>query len=470
MILSTLERLVNIHNLTNDSLVDFVSSRAKSLGYEVYQDQFDNCIVTCSPKNEDMEASDLDEVGIVIPLCSLERGLNTKVLENTGWLKHRQNSVLNLGEKSLSNLSQKSINSSSKYLVLEDTTPRLATLSKVAMALNLMENRAKVPFKIIFTPRDDGKFVGAKMLDISKINCKNFLALDGGKYDRIFTSNYDSSLVFCKLNMNKAFMSKDAGFKTFKLKISCQPKIKRNIFWQRKIVDDGGEGFSSLCSLAKFLSKDEFMINSINYIDTNKIECVFSTFCDELKVKTKLLGEYILQKNNYAGLKIDCTRQADNFLVLEGTEKFIIFVFELYKLEQEIGLKVLDFEPNKGELSLQVLSTDKKDLDTKENKLKSLSEKFGASFSVISTINHYESNEDSPLVKSLKSTYVGFEDVKLEKGNFASELGIFQKKIKKCECVCISPKVLDENLHGERVEYASLMNTYLWLKKLVCVE
>ena len=470
MILSTLEQLVNIHNLTNDSLVDFVSGRAKSLGHEVYQDQYDNCIVTCCPKKEDIETSDLDEVGIVIPLCSLERGLNSKVLENTGWLKHRQNSVLNLGEKSLTNLSQKSIDSSSKYLVLEDTTPRLATLCKVAMALNLIENRAKVPFKIIFTPRDDGKFVGAKMLDISKINCRNLIALDGGQYDRIFTSNYDSSLVFCKLNMDKAFMSKDAGFKTFRLKISCQPKIKRNIFWQRKIVDDGSEGFSSLCSLAKFLSKDKFMINSINYIDANKIECVFSTFCDELKVKAKLLGEYILQKNNFAGLKIDCTRQADNFLVLEDTEKFINFVFELYDLEQEIGAVMLDFEPNKGELSLQVLSTDKKDLDAKEDKLKSLSDKFGASTSVISTINHFEANEESPLVKALKANYVGFEEVKLDRGNFASELGIFQKKIKKCECVCISPKVLDENLHGERVEYASVMNTYLWLKKLVCVE
>ena len=177
-----------------------------------------------------------------------------------------------------------------------------------------------------------------------------------------------------------------------------------------------------------------------------------------------------MQKGNFAGLKIDCARQADNFLVLDDTENFINFIFELHTLKQEIGAKVLNFEPNRGEIYLQVLSNDKKDLDIKENKLKSLSDKFDVDLNIVSTISHFEVSENGPLVNALKSSYVGFGDIKTEKGQFASELGIFQKKIKKCECVCISPKVIDENLHGERVEYASLINTYLWLKKLVCTE
>ena len=469
MILSTLEELINIHNLTNDILVDFISKKARSLGCEVCQDKFDNCVLSCYPK-EDASDCTLGEVGIVIPLCSLNWGKSAKVLENNGMRKNKQNVILNLGEKSVANLSRKSINSRSKYLVMEDSSPRLATLCKVAVALNLIENRAKTPFKIIFTSQEDGKFVGANMLDISKINCRKFISIEGGEYARIFISNYDSSLMFCKLNMNKIFVNKDAGFKTFKLKISCQPKIKRNFFGKRKIVDVENTGFSSLCSLAKFLSKDKFLVNSINYIDTNKIECVFSTFCDELKVKAKLLGEYILQKGKYAGLKIDCARQADNFLVVDDTENFIKFATELCSLEQDLGAKMLNFESNKGEICLQVLSNDKKDLEEKENKLKTLSEKFGAKLTTISTINHFETSENSALVEALKSSYVGFEEVKIERGNFASQLSIFQKKVKNCECVCISPKVLDENLHGERVEYASIMNLYLWLKNLVCVE
>ena len=466
MFLSILEQLVHIQNLTNDSLVDFISQQAQALGHDVWQDQFDNCIVSC--KGDGAKGGTAKDLGIVIPLCSLAYGANAKVLENIGKQKLKQNLLLNLGEKKPSGMADGKIDASSKYLLLEDSSPKIATLSKVALALNLMQLKAKCPFKIIFTPRDDGKFVGAKMLDLSKIGCKNLIALDGGEYNKIFTSNMDSSLVFCKLNMNKAFASRDNGFKTFKLQISCYPKIKRNLFGKRKIVDDGGGGFCSLFSLAKFISKDKFMINSINYVDANRVECVFSTLCDELRVKAKLLGEYILQKQNFPGLKIDCTRQPDNFLVLENTENFVNFVLSLHNLEGEIGAKTLDFEFSKGEFSLQVLSADKKDLDNKESRLKTLANEFGASMSVVSTINHFEADENGDFVAEIKQNFVGFGEIRVEKGNFASELGIFQKKIKKCECVCISPTILDENLHGERVEYASAMNTFLWLKKLVC--
>ena len=470
MILSVLQQMINIDNMSNDAIVDFICKRAKALGLDVYQDQFDNCIVSCFPENENIQIdgdTTLGEVGIVIPLTCLERNNTCKVVENFNKKKTKTQTVLNLGEK---NIAKSELSRNAKYLLLEDEAPCISTLCKVALALNLMENRVKVPVKFIFTPREEGKLLGATMIDSFRVKCNNFVALDGEKYNKIFASNMDNSIFFCKLNMNKKFVSKEKGYKTFKLEISCKPKIERSLFGKKRIASGGSRDFSSLTSLAKFLCNNDFLINSIVYTDKSRIECVISTNCDELQLKAKFLKEFLSQKKDFCGLKIDCSRQADNFLVLENGENFINFVLELGEIEKDCSIKLLSFEPNKGEMTFQVLSCDKADLEQKTNKFKNFAEKYGATATLISTTNQYCTAENNILVELLRNNYVGFEKVEVEKGNFASELGIFQKKFKNSSCVCLSPTVLDGGRYGERVEYSTIVNSYLWLKKLVCVE
>ena len=470
MFLSDLQQMINIDKLSNDTIVDFICKKAKNSGLDVYQDQFDNCVVTCLPKGDNIQSNQCDilgEVGIVVPLTNLEKNFTCKVMENVNRKNVKPQTVLNLGEKGTRN---GGLSNNERYLILEDESPQISTLCKVALALNLMSDRVKVPVKFIFTPREEGKMLGATMIDCSKIKCNTFISLDGQTYNKIFSSNMDSSMFFCKIDMNKKFVAKEKGYKTFRLDISCQPKIERSLFGRRRISSSGNNEFSSLNSLARFLNDKEVFINSFAYTDKSRIECIFSTKYDELQLKAKLLKEYLSQKKSFGGLKVDCSRQTDNYLVLENSESFINFALDLEKIEKDNNISLLSFEGNKGEVILQLLTCGKQELEEKTKVVKNFAEKFGATATLISTTNQFDSADNASLIELVRNSYVGFEKVEVERGNFASELGIFQKKFKNSSCICLSPTVLDVGRYGERVEYSTVVNSYLWLKKLLCID
>lgn len=339
----------------------------------------------------------------------------------------------------------------------------------MALILDVLDSKIPCNIEAVFTANEETTMQGAYKIDVKKLKSKKMICLDGFDNNTIIISSAGFVDFYATFNNEKLFLENTIDTKTFKLTIS-------GLLGGHSGFDINKNRGSSHKILAKLLTKiqDAKIVkfsggHNFNVIPS-KSECIFSTKLNEKDLKNIIKYFYIENKKIYKTLKIKCTRQVNQNLILKNGKNFIDFIdkFKQGVLEKDENNVVLssqnisEVSAENGYLKIGIRCTDK--LKEKEiiKNLINLCNEYGIKGKVLDSQSAFNTLPNSSLLQVLKDSAINkVSEVKL---HIAVESGIFQDRIKNLDVAIISPKIIDAHSINEKVEISSILDTSTWLK------
>jgi len=422
-------------------LIDF----AKSRGLKYFADKYNNVIIykkTCECEPIILQAH-TDMVCVKTPKSKINFNLDPITLIKKG-----------------------------KYIKAKDTSLGADDGIGVALILDILNSSLPCNIEAVFTSSEETTMNGALNIDVKQLKSKKLICLDGFSSATIVTASAGFVDYYVSFNNERLFIDKDENLKTYKLIVFG--------------LEGGHSGFdidknrgSSHKIMAELLTKieDAKLIKfngGHNYnVIPNKTECVFNTKLNPIQLKQIIKYFYKQNKLKYKHLKIKCSRQLNQNLVLKNGKNFIDFVNNfnqgvLQKDENNFVLSsqnISEVSAENGYLKIGIRSCSKtKEKEIIEN-LNLLCAKFLLQGKVEDSQPAFNTLENSSLLKNLKNFSIG--EVKQTKMHIAVECGIFQERIKNLDVVIISPTILNAHSVNESLEISTVEFTSSWLKNFL---
>lgn len=362
------------------------------------------------------------------------------------------------------------------YLKAKGTTLGADNGIGVAQILAILDSDIPCNIEAIFTATEETSMIGAMNFDVSKLEGKKLLNLDGFEENVILIESACFYDIILKLNNR---FSKPRRQNTYNIILSG--------------MEGGHSGFeidkkrgNSSIELAKLLEKIED-IEISDFVGGTKFNVIPSQA--KAKIMTNLTEREMeklcqdMQKElqaNYPKIKVTsvCNNIKEEVLDTQQSKEFLQKIIQFphgvfYRNEnQEVTTSVNLGVVNLQEQKFKVGMRSSKESEEQEclHALKSYSEQFQLDFTIIGSQPGFESNPNSSLIQELLKSHPVEEfkeSPKLKPVHITVEVGFFKQKIPNLQIAIISPNIQGAHTTKECVEIDSIRKVDKWLMNFI---
>ncbi len=337
----------------------------------------------------------------------------------------------------------------------------------VALILDILSSDIPVNIEAVFTSSEETTMEGAYKIDVKKLKSKKMICLDGFEGNTVMTSSASFTDFYIWFESEKVFIEENIKNKTYLISLSG--------------LEGGHSGFdidknrgSSHKLLTQLLLKiPSLKINRLygghNYnVIPSKTECVFTTDIDEKELKNIIKYFYAQNKKIYKNLKIKCSRQLNQNLIIKNGQEILNFIKDFnhgvfckqnnYVVASQ---NLSEICAEKGYFKVGLRSSSKQKEEEMLKNLKELCKKYKFQCKIEDTQPAFNTFENSKLLSDLIKYGDSPKEVKM---HIAVECGIFQERVKKLDVVIVSPTITDAHSVNEKLDIDSTNQTSNWLK------
>jgi len=364
------------------------------------------------------------------------------------------------------------------YLRANGTTLGADNGIGVAQILNILDSDSDCNIEAIFTVSEETTMIGAENIDLSKIEGRQLISLDGFEENTIIIESASFFDIILKMN--------------YKFENSIKNKIYTitlsGLYGGHSGFDiDKNRGNASVI-LSELLNKISD-IELFDFVGGTKFNVIPSTSYamfasskpeDEIK---NIINDFLcIKRMEYEELNISLEKNIDldSFEVLDNSQsiKFIETILKFKhgvfnkntrnEVTTSINLGVVDLKNQVIKIGMR---SSKKDEEHKCLKyMEQYSLENDLDFTIIGSQPGFDTPENSKLVENLKKAYKSVdinEKLNIKSVHITVETGFFKDKINDLDVAIISPKILNAHTTKECVNIASVYKCDKWLQNFL---
>lgn len=363
------------------------------------------------------------------------------------------------------------------YLRAEGTTLGADNGIGIAQILNILDSNLNYNIEAIFTVSEETSMIGADKIDLSNIEGKQLINLDGFERNTIIIE----SASFFDIILKSKYLLKNTNEKTFyKIRLSG--------------LQGGHSGFdinknrgNSSILLSEFL-KEVNDIQLQNFIGGTKFNVIPSSAEAIFRSKEKIeelqekVNKFIeIKRKKYTKLKIELeTIKMETTQILDHKEslKFIDSIIKFKhgvfntnnrnEVTTSINLGVVNLEEQTIKIGMRS-SKKCEEIECLEH-IKEYAKSKNLEFNILGSQPGFETNEKSELIKKIRKAYKIIdkqEKLDIKSLHITVEAGFFKEKIPELEVAIISPEILNAHTTKECVNIESIHNCDKWLEEIL---
>lgn len=362
------------------------------------------------------------------------------------------------------------------YLRAKGTTLGADNGIGIAQILNILDNNLTSNIEAIFTVSEETSMIGADKIDLSEIEGKQLINLDGFEENTIIIES--ASFFDIILNSNYAFKSTNEK-KFYKISLSG--------------LQGGHSGFdinknrgNSSIILAEFLKEIE-KIQLQSFIGGTKFNVIPSNaeaiFTSEEKIEDiqKKLDKFVQnnrKKYTNLNLELNIIKSEDNMLLdmkesqdfinlVLGFKHGIFYINKRNEVTTSVNLGVVNLKEQIIKIGMR---SSKKEEETKCLRyIREYAKSNKLEFSILSSQPGFETNENSELIHKLIKTHkkINTKKINTKSLHITVEAGFFKEKLPELEVAIISPEILNAHTTKECVNIESVYKCDKWLEEIL---
>lgn len=367
------------------------------------------------------------------------------------------------------------------YLRANETTLGADNGIGVAQILNILDdNTIECNIEAVFTVEEETTMIGAENIDVSSLDAKQMINLDGFEENTIIVGSASFFDIVLKWNYN--FENIDSN------DINIYRVSLHGLLGGHSGTDiDKNRGNSSII-LVDLLSKidDIRLLDFVGGTKFNVIastaECVFATKMGSNELKSVVDKFIIEEKRIYSDIEVivqslsmDNGEKGLNTRISKAfIESVVSFRHGVFKKNARgeviasINLGVVDLRNQIMKIGMRSSSK------IEEKKCLEYIEKYAENnefeFDILGSQPGFETDENSELITKLKDAFDRIEQtdkLSIESVHVTVETGFFKEKIDGLDVAIISPKILGAHTVNECVSIESIEKCDKWLKEFL---
>lgn len=363
------------------------------------------------------------------------------------------------------------------YLRAEGTTLGADNGIGIAQILNILDNNLTSNIEAVFTVSEETSMIGADKIDLSNLEGKQLINLDGFEkntiiiesasfFDIILTSNYKFKCTneknFYKINLS-GLQGGHSGF-----------DINKN------------RGNSSIL-LAEVLKEIE-KIQLQSFIGGTKFNVIPSSaeaiFSSEEKIENiqKKLDKFVQNKRKEytnLNLELNITKQEDSRVLDTKESRYFInsvldfkygifYINDRNEVTTSINLGVVNLKEQTIKIGMR--SSRKEEKTECLKYIREYAKTNNFEFNILGSQPGFETNENSKLINKIKKSHEKInkeEKLDIKSLHITVEAGFFKEKNPELEVAIISPEILNAHTTKECVNIKSIHNCDKWLEEIL---
>lgn len=364
------------------------------------------------------------------------------------------------------------------YLRANGTTLGADNGIGVAQILNILDSDdIDCNIEAVFTVEEETTMIGAENIDVSSLDAKQMINLDGFEENTIIVGS--ASFYDIVLNFNYSFENIDSDdINVYRVSLQglfgghsgadidknrgnssiILAELLRQIDDIRLVDFIGGTKFNVIPSTAECVFVSKTRIDEINEIINNFVR-------DERKIYSNI--EIVAQKINF-----DKEIQVlNNVISKEFIESILDFRHGVFKKNARnevitsINLGVVDLKNQIIKIGMR--SSSKVEEKNCLDYIKQFAIESGFEFVILGSQPGFETDEKSELIMRLSSAFGKVGKLDIKSVHVTVEAGFFKEKIDDLEVAIISPKILGAHTTKECVSIESVENCDKWLREFL---
>lgn len=346
----------------------------------------------------------------------------------------------------------------------------------VAQILAILDSKVKMQkIEAIFTVQEETTMIGAINIDLSKLESKKIISLDGGREGKILVGS--ANCLEWKARIKKEYIDIPDDYVEYELKYSnFKGGHSGGNIGDVKRGNPIKLGISILKKIKDVYIKEIYGGSQVNVIPRD-FSVKFFTKLEKIKIIEKMINE---QKEFYRNVSIEiikCNEDKKSFSK-NVTNRVIDFIYNyengaLEYINNNVVLSCNMAEVKENDLYISIgYSTRSNDLKLRDKYLERLEKLVKTNNLDIywnQELKGVEQDVNNSLILKCNKVYKKLYNNNLEKmiTQGVVEGGFFKDKIKDLQYVCIGPNTEDVHSPNERVSITSLQNTYKFLQELL---
>ncbi len=348
----------------------------------------------------------------------------------------------------------------------------------IAQILNILNNDdIKGNVEAVFTATEETTMIGAEKIDVSILESKKMINLDGFEENTIIKESTCFYDIILNTNYNFNEVSKGNIYE-----ISL-----KGLKGGHSGFDIGKNRGNSAIEMANILSNIEdcriidFVAGSKFNVIPSKAKTIIISTESEQDVE-KLVQDYIIsRKDIFLGIEASVKLlELDSYCALneEESKRFINNILRFsHGVFRRNSKEEIITSINLGAVNLieQVFKVGMRSSRKREEKecleyIKNYSEEVGFEFVVLGSQPGFETKSSSEFLKTIKEAYKKIgneEELKVKSVHITVEAGFFRDKIEGLEIAIISPKIENAHTPEECVEIESIRRCDEWIRRVI---
>lgn len=363
------------------------------------------------------------------------------------------------------------------YLRADRTTLGADNGIGIAQILNILDNNSDSNIEAVFTVSEETSMIGADKIDLSNLEGKQLINLDGFEKNTIIVE----SASFFDIVLNSNYTLEGTNEKNFyKVKLSG--------------LQGGHSGFdinknrgNSSIILAEFLKEIE-KIQLQSFIGGTKFNVIPSSaeaiFISEEKIeniKTKINKFVKNKREEYTNFNLELniikseddrvldTKESRNFInsVLDFKHG-IFYINDRNEVTTSINLGIVNLREQTIKIGMRSSKREEETECLKYIKEYAKLNKF--EFNILGSQPGFETKENSKLINKIKKAHEKInkeEKLDIKSLHITVEAGFFKEKIQGLEVAIISPEILNAHTTKECVNLKSIYECDKWLEEIL---
>lgn len=348
----------------------------------------------------------------------------------------------------------------------------------IAQILNILDNdEIKCNVEAVFTATEETTMIGAERIDVSILEAKRMINLDGFEentiikestcfYDIILNTNYE----FDEVSKGNIYEISLKGLKGGHSGFDIGKNRGNSAIEMANILSNIGD-----CRIIDFVAGSKF-----NVIPSKAKAIIIST--ESAQNVEKIVQDYIISiEDIFSGIEVSVNLlDLDSYCALneEESKRFINNILKFsHGVFRRNSREEITTSINLGAVNLieQVFKVGMRSSRKREEKecleyIRNYSEEAEFEFVILGSQPGFETKSSSEFLKTIKEAYKKIgneEELKVKSVHITVEAGFFRDKIEGLEIAIISPKIENAHTPEECVEIESIRRCDEWIRNVV---